>query len=262
VGLGLAAASISGCAGSGQAAEIGQAALDPAAAVGHTSDALRLAGSSKVRTRMEMVSGGTRLAVSGVGAFDYARRQGELKVVPPRDAAGVEEHGPITELLVSGALYMKNRGAGVPADKWVRMDTARLADGNLVYGGATDPLISAELLRGSRDVTLVGEETMDGVPVRHYRGTADIARAAESAGPSSRGALRAAAGGFVVAAVPFEAYLDGGGRLLKVLQRFTFGNGAVVTSITRLYGFGSPVRVRVPDTDDLYPGKIVSPPAA
>ena len=67
---------------------------------------------------------------------------------------------------------MKNRGAGVPADKWVRVDTADLSDGNLVTGGATDPYAAAALLRGTRTATYVGRTELAGTHVRHYRGTA------------------------------------------------------------------------------------------
>ena len=111
----------------------------------------------------------------------------------PRDAAGAEEHKPVTELLTPGALYMKDRGAGVPAGKWVRVDTTALADGNLVTGGATEPLAAAELLRGAQDVAWSGEERSAGCAVRHFRGTADIARAAR--GPAGPRGARCAGGG-------------------------------------------------------------------
>jgi hypothetical protein len=180
--------------------------------------------------------------------------------VLPVDAAGEPEHKPITELMTPGALYMKNRGEGVPADKWVRVDTTELSDGNLVTGGATEPLAAAELCRGAGEVTYVGEETdsVDGSRVLHYRGVADLGRAAANASPGSRGALRAAAKGFSVTAVPFEAYLDEKGRLRTLRQRFTFTNGAEVVSTTRFYGFGVPVRVVLPAKGDIYRGKIVS----
>ncbi|MYS25296.1 hypothetical protein GA0115240_17741, partial [Streptomyces sp. DvalAA-14] len=190
--------------------------------VAGAADTLVQAGSSRVSTSMRMASGGTWLTITGTGGFDYARRQGELTLELPKDAAGAEEHKPITELLTPGALYMKNRGEGVPASKWVRVDTTRLPDGNLVTGGATEPLAAAELLRGAERVTLVGEETRDGVRVRHYRGVADIARAAEAAPAAERGPLRAAAKGFTVTRVPFDAWLDSVGRLRELSQRFTF----------------------------------------
>lgn len=162
---------------------------------------------------------------------------------------------------------MKDRGAGVPEGKWVRVDTTRLPDGNLVTGGATEPLAAAELLRGAQQVTLVGEETVDGVRVRHYRGSADIVRAARATPAAARGPLRAAAKGFTVTDVPFDAWLDGAGRIRELTQRFTFspagrapgtGQDVTVVSTTRFDRFGSPVPVIMPRAADIWSGKIVS----
>ncbi|MFB6816620.1 hypothetical protein ACFCV8_18975 [Streptomyces sp. NPDC056347] len=217
------------------------------------------AGTAEVRTSMETAAGGTRVTIRGRGVYDFRTGTGRLTVVLPRDAAGADEHLPITELLAPGALYMKNRGAGVPAGKWVRVDTTALADGNLVTGGATDPMAAAELLLGARRVTYVGRTELAGAPVRHYRGTADLALAARRAGPGSRGALAAAAKGFSTDEVPFDAYLDDQGRLRKVRHRFDFtgeGPAVEVVSTTLLFGFGVPVSVRLPDGGDIYTGRI------
>lgn len=236
---------------------------EPGQVVARAVDALVAARSSKTSTSMEMAAGGTRVTIRGEGVYDFTRRMGRLKVVLPRDAAGAEEHRPITELLAPGALYMKNRGAGVPADKWVRVDTATLPDGNLVTGGVTDPMVAAELLRGAGAVTFVGEEDLAGVRVRHYRGTADIPRAADAAGPHARGSLAAAAKGFGrdKGAVPFDAYFDAQGLLRKLRQRFSYvndGRTVAVASTTLLYGFGVPAAVNLPAERDIYAGKIES----
>ncbi|WP_406504877.1 hypothetical protein [Streptomyces sp. NBC_01602] len=221
-----------------------------------------VAGSAEVRTSMETAAGGTRVTITGRGTYDFRKQRGRLTLVLPKDAAGEEEHRPITELFTPGALYMKNRGAGVPDSKWVRVDTTALEDGNLVTGGATDPMAAAELLRGAREVTYVGRIELAGVPVRHYRGTADIGRAARTASPGSRDALTAAARGFRTNAVPFDVYLDEAGRLRKVRHRFSFANGGdggptvQVVSTTLLSGFGAPVTVQLPDDRDIYTGKI------
>ncbi|WP_435303794.1 hypothetical protein [Streptomyces lavendulae] len=231
---------------------------DPAAAVRGAADALTAAGSAQTRTAMEMATGGTRVTIRGEGGVDFRKRMGQLLVMLPADVKGQPEHRPITELLVPGALYMKNRGAGVPDDKWVRLDTTTLSDGNLVTGGATDPVAAAELLRGAQEVTYVGETDLAGTKVRHYRGTTDIARAAQSASPGVKGALEAAAKGFSKGSVPFDAYLDEEGRLRKVRHRFTYvKNGVIdVSSTTLLYGFGTPVTVVLPPSGDIYAGKI------
>ncbi|WNI30290.1 hypothetical protein [Streptomyces sp. ITFR-6] len=214
---------------------------------------------AKVSTSMETAAGGTRVTIRGRGTYDFRSRSGRLEVVLPQDAVGKEEHLPITELLAPGALYMMNRGAGVPKDKWVRIDTTTLADGNLVTGGATDPMAAAELLLGARAVTYLGESDLAGVTVRHYRGTTDIGRAARQAPAASRGALTAAAKGFRTDTVPFDAYLDEQGRLRKVRHRFSFANegpAVEVVSTTLLYGFGVPVSVRIPAGRDIYTGEI------
>ncbi|MFD3326382.1 hypothetical protein [Streptomyces sp. NPDC058701] len=257
VGVSLAVVVTGGCGGPARGSDDAPPA-DPGAVVRGAADVLTRSGSARARTAMEMATGGTRVTIRGEGGVDFKNRMGRLLVMLPADVKGKADHRPITELLVPGALYMKNRGAGVPADKWVRVDTTTLADGNLVTGGATDPLVAAELLRGAREVTYVGETEVAGTRVRHYRGTTDIARAAGSASAGVRGALEAAAKGFSKDAVPFDAYLDAEGRLRKVRHRFTYVNNGVidVSSTTLLYGFGTPVTVVLPPSGDIYAGKI------
>ncbi|MEU0669025.1 hypothetical protein ABZ508_29260 [Streptomyces lavendulocolor] len=255
VTVAVVGALVSGCSAAADASP----GTDPGDAVRGAPGALTRAGTSKARTSMEMATGGTRVTIRGEGVYDFARRHGRLRVVLPEDPSGTDGHRPITELLAPGALYMKNRGAGVPADKWVRVDTTTLEDGNLVTGGATDPAAAAELLRGARDVTRVGEEDLAGVRVVHYRGVSDLGRAARAASPQVRGALEAAAKGFAKDAVPFDAYLDREGRLRKVRHRFSFtnqGRTVAVASTTLLYEFGAPVDVRLPAREDIYSGRV------
>ncbi|MEU1120883.1 MULTISPECIES: hypothetical protein [unclassified Streptomyces] len=244
-----------GCSGSGAVAD-GSGAVDPGDVVRKSADSLVRAGSSKANTSMEMASGGTRVTIRGTGVYDFGRQLGRFEVVLPRDPAGKAEHRPITELMSDGALYMKNRGAGVPADKWVRIETRSLSDGNLVTGGATDPLAAAELLRGARKVGFVGEERLGGTEVRHYRGVVDLRAAARAASAGQRGALGAAARkGFSKGSVPFDVYLDDRGRVRKVRQRFAVSD-VNVASTTLLYDFGVDVKVRLPAEEDIFAGKI------
>ncbi|MET8572856.1 hypothetical protein [Streptomyces sp. NPDC004783] len=253
-----------GC--SGEDASVQEArAGDPVRELEQAADRLVAAGSSKARTAVEMASGGTRVTIRGEGVYDFRERLGRLKVRLPQDPAGTSEHRPITELLAPGALFMKNRGAGVPDDKWVRVATASLSDGNLVTGGATDPFAAAEVLRGTRTATYVGRTEVAGTAVRHYRGTADLARAARDASDGNKEALAAAAEGFATAEVPFDAYLDDAGRIRKLRHHFSFVNGrdtgtVAVSSTTLLYDFGAAVRVRLPEDDDIYAGKIAQEP--
>ena len=249
------------CSGGGDAAADSRAAGDPVQVLHRAADTLVGAGSSKARTSMEMATGGTRVTIRGEGVYDYRKQLGQLKVLLPQDPAGASEHRPITELLAPGALFMKNRGAGVPADKWVRVDTRTLSDGNLVTGGATDPFAAAEVLRGTRTAEYVGRTEVAGAAVRHYRGTADLAVAAKGASAGGKESLAAAAKGFATAEVPFDVYLDDQGRIRKIRHRFSFVNGqqkgtVAVASTTLLYDFGTPADVRLPKDADIYAGRI------
>ncbi|MET8014175.1 hypothetical protein ABZU86_21390 [Streptomyces sp. NPDC005271] len=272
-------AAVSGCSSETVADERpgGAAKEETAVAVLHrAADVLVRSGSSRVRTTMETAAGGTRVSIRGSGAYDFEKRLGRLRLLLPRDAMGAAEHAPITELLASGALFMRNRGAGIPSDKWVRVDTTGIPDGNLVTGGATDPLTAVELLRGVRKARLVGEEGLDGALVRHYRGITDIGRAARVASTGVRGPLEAAAKGFDEPTVAFDAYLDGFGRPREVRHRFTVsrrasgweqprGQGAMarravgVASTTELYDFGASAVIELPKPGDIYTGKVGSP---
>ncbi|HLL36783.1 hypothetical protein [Streptomyces sp.] len=250
-----------GCQSDGAAADDTRPAAEAVPTLHRAAEALVAARTSRARTSMEMATGGTRVTIRGEGVYDYTRRLGRLKVRLPHDAAGQTEHRPITELLAPGALYMKNRGAGVPADKWVRVDTTTLSDGNLVTGGATDPFAAAEVLRGARTATYVGRTEVAGTPVHHYRGTADLAEAARKASPGGKASLAAAAKGFATADVPFDVFLDDEGRIRKVRHRFSFVNGSekatvAVASTTLLYDFGTPADVRLPPARDIYAGRI------
>lgn len=254
-----------GCSPDGAAADDQMPPGRPAAleAVRGSADALVRAASAAVVTTMETVSGGTRVAIRGSGHYNFRTATGELRILLPDPAGGDSgPHPPITEILTPGALYMKNRGAGVPSDKWVRVDSAALADGNLVTGGATDPLAAAELLRGAREVTYRGAERLDGVRVRHYSGTTGIEAAAGAASARTRPVLTAAGKGFTTDEVPFDVYLDDAGRLRKVRQRFHFANGSpqgtTVTSTTHLTDFGTKSSVALPDREDIYTGKIAA----
>lgn len=297
--------SLSGCAGT-RAASTDWSGGDPLTAVRQAADVLERSGTSRTRTAVRLASGGTRVTITGTGGFDYGRRIGRIRITLPQQPSGATAGQPITELITPGALYMKNRGAGVPAGKWVRVATAALPDGNLVANGATDPLSAAELLRGAREVSYLGQRRLPGGAVlRHYSGTTDIGAAARAASGGARRQLTAAADGFVTERVPFDAYLDGRGRLREVRHWFTLGPGdgtgggtatgggagdgqptgaggdetgdaagaerrgeragdegrgaSAVASTTRMYDFGAPVDVGMPDPDDIYTGEIATP---
>ncbi|WP_059005777.1 hypothetical protein [Streptomyces specialis] len=256
-GLVAALLALAGCSGTGAAAEDERAAAGRGAraaeVVRRAADLLAASGTSQAHTAMEMASGGTRVTLHGEGGFDYGERVGELRVTLP-------EGEPVTEIFVPGLLYMKNRGAGVPSDKWVRVDVTSLPDGNLVTGGATDPITAAELLRGVLTVADLGEATVHGETLRHFRGVTDIAAAARAASSEqAREQLTAAVEGFTETEVPFDVFLDERGLPRKVRHQFSYAgdaSGVDVASTVTLFDFGTPVAVALPAAGDVYAGAV------
>jgi hypothetical protein len=231
---------------------------DPLKAVRAAADLTGRVGSARTATHLVTRSLGKEAVFTGTGAYDYVKRIGSVSVVLPPGAA---TKGRMTEVVVPGVVYLQNSGAKVPAGKWVRLDVRQLPDGNLVSSGTTDPATAAGALRGALDARLVGSGTMGGTAVNRYRGTLDLAKAAKATGGRAAAGLRAAASTFTVKKVPYEVWLDGQGRLHKVVEVFTFASvpgskaakdQVVVTSTTTLSQFGAPVNAAEPAPAEVY----------
>ncbi|MFJ2868621.1 hypothetical protein [Kitasatospora sp. NPDC087314] len=243
-----------------------QLAADPLTAVRNAADITGRTGSAHVATELLTESSEKKAAFTGTGGYDYVKRIGRLEVqVPP----GAATTGKIVEVVLPGTVYLQNSGAKVPEGKWVKLDVRQLPDGNLVSGGATDPATAAGALRGAQKADAVGTETVDGVSLHHYRGTLDLAKAADATGGRGGDGLRMGAQTFTVKEVPYDAWLDDQGRLHKVVEVFTFAGVAgskeakdqvKVTSTTSLTDFGKPVEAAEPAASDIYAMKPTESP--
>ncbi|MFB7476456.1 hypothetical protein [Kitasatospora sp. NPDC056184] len=235
-----------------------QLSADPLTAVRGAADITGRSGSAHAVTELVTESAEKKAVFTGTGGYDYVKRIGRLEVqVPP----GAATTGKIVEVLLPGTVYLQNSGAKVPEGKWVKLDVRQLPDGNLVSGGATDPSSAAGALRGAQKAELVGAETLDGVALKHYRGTLDLAKAADATGGRGGDGLRMGAQTFTVKEVPYDVWLDDQGRLHKVVEVFTFAGVAgskeakdqvKVVSTTTLSDFGAPVEAAEPPAADIF----------
>ncbi|MFJ9611750.1 hypothetical protein ACIRS1_35990 [Kitasatospora sp. NPDC101176] len=255
-----------GCSAGGSAADSAdersaapdQLAADPLTAVRNAADITGRTGSAHTATELVTESSEKKAVFSGTGGYDYVKRIGRLEVqVPP----GAATTGKIVEVVLPGTVYLQNSGAKVPEGKWVKLDVRQLPDGNLVSSGATDPASAAGALRGAQKADAVGTETVDGVALHHYRGTLDLAKAADATGGRGGDGLRMGGQTFTVKEVPYDVWLDDQGRLHKVVEVFTFAGVAgskeakdqvKVTSTTSLTDFGKPVEAAEPPASDIY----------
>ncbi|MFC5890681.1 hypothetical protein RMN57_21835 [Kitasatospora sp. CM 4170] len=273
--LAAALAGLAGCSG-GATGSAGSAdrktgapdqlSADPLTAVRSAADITGRTGSAHAATELVTESAEKKAVFTGTGGYDYVKRIGRLEVAVPPGAATT---GNIVEVVLPGTVYLQNSGAKVPEGKWVKLDVRQLPDGNLVSSGATDPASAAGALRGAQKAELVGPETVGGVPLKHYRGTLDLAKAAEATGGRGGDGLRMGAQTFTVRDVPYDVWLDEQGRLHKVVEVYTFAgvpgskeakDQVKVTSTTSLADFGKPVEAAEPAAADIYAMKPTESP--
>jgi len=251
---------LTACTGGGQNQDSSadQLSADPLTAVRSTADITGRTGSAHAATELTTEAADKKAVFHGTGGYDYVKRLGRLEIdVPP----GAATNGKIAEVVLPGTVYLQNSGAKIPEGKWVKLDVRQLPDGNLVSSGATDPATAAGALRGAQTAELVGSETVDGVELKHYKGTLDLVKAADATGGRGADGLRMAGQTFTVKEVPYEVWLDGQGRLHKVVENFTFAGVAgstaakdqvKVVSTLSLTDFGKPVDAAEPAAADLW----------
>ncbi|MFJ5233403.1 hypothetical protein ACIQBJ_26335 [Kitasatospora sp. NPDC088391] len=264
----LLVSALAGCSTGGQAGggSVDQLSADPLTAVRSSADLTGRSGSAHAATELVTEAADKKAVFHGTGGYDYVKRLGRLEIdVPP----GAATTGKITEVVLPGTVYLQNSGAKIPEGKWVKLDVRQLPDGNLVSSGATDPASAAGALRGAQTAEVVGTETVDGVELKHYKGVLDLAKAADATGGRGADGLRMAGQTFTVKEVPYEVWLDGQGRLHKLVENFTFAGVAgstapkdqvKVTSTVALSQFGAPVEAAEPAAADIFSMKATPSP--
>ncbi|MEZ0094567.1 hypothetical protein [Streptacidiphilus sp. EB129] len=256
---------VSGCSGSAttdavKSSSADSLAADPLTAVRAAADITGRTGSVQDSSTLESASAAKKMTLHGSAVYNYTSRLGRMNVTIP--ASGSTPGKVLVEIVGPGVIYMQNSGAKkVPPGKWLQVGVQQLADGNLVSSGATDPASAANALRGALTAKAVGTETVNGVLLKHYTGTLDLAKAAAATGGGAAAGLALAGHTFTVKQVPYEVWLDQHGRINRIVETFTFAGVAgstapkdqvVVVSETDFSGFGSPVTVAVPASKDVY----------
>lgn len=194
-------------------------------------------GTALLAMTVEVSGGATDLTVEGSGGVDFATGAGWFAV----DLLGqqIEMRSDATTLFV--------RRAGDEGWVAVRADEAAGTGLDSFGSGPSEASAFVDLLRGeASDVEDLGDEEIDGEPVRHLRVEMDLDSAIAAADESRRGPLEQL--GALVPEdgdLPFEVWIDE--RNLPVRQRLEGqlqGVGLVVT--VDLTDWGAPLDVAIP----------------
>ena len=205
-------------------------------------------GSSKFSLSSTTTIGKQDVTFMGEGAFDYAKKSGQLTFAVPGADGSPDGGGTIEQRIIGADLYLTlPQQAGV----FYKLKVADVAGTSL--GASTDPTAPLQALKGASGVEEVGKETVRGVETTHYEGSYDVAEAIASASGPSKAVLASTLGATTLKEVPFDAYLDGEGRLVKFEQELelpptpqTGGDVLKSRTVLELYDFDTVVTVSAP----------------
>jgi hypothetical protein len=261
----LAAATAAlGAAGCGS-----EATLDPVAQAAQTTEH---AGGMQVALNASVSLGGMQpIALSGRGSLDLAAHEGQLVAslsgLPAGAAAGLGGAGLQATILLKGdALYVSSpvlAGKLPGGAQWLRVDAARVQHAAGLPAGtlgasAVDPTQFLSRLRmAGGHVTIVGHDTVRGVPTTHYEGHLDVSQALHAGGASTgaQAQIGQLLTQFGLGGVPVEAWVDGQGRLRKLtidLQLNALGRSVALHVALECFGFGSVPPVTAPPAAQVY----------
>lgn len=205
-------------------------------------------GTSRLSLTTQTSTGGTEVLFVGEGAYDHAADEGRLVFRVPTEGGEPVDGGTIEERLVGDDLYLS---LPEPAGVFYRLTVADVASTSL--GGSAEPTAWLQALQGLTDVEEVGHAEVRGVETTRYRGELDVEDAVAGASGTAAQVLEASLRATDAERIPFEADLDGEGRLVRLVHQIdvpagpaTGGREVTSRGTLELYDFGTEVDVAVP----------------
>lgn len=213
------------------------------------------AGSSRFTLTTTTAIGDQDVTLAGEGSYDYAKRNGQLVYQVP-GSQGQTTGGTIEQRVLGNDLYLMLPDQ---PEVFYKLPVSEVAGTPL--GSSTDPTAALQALVGVGAVSKVGTQTIRGQESTHYRGEYDVAQAlAQTQGPA-RAVLEATLGKTSLTRVPFDAFLDEQGRMVRFEQRIelpasprTGGRPLTSTFAIELFDFGTAVTVVPPPGETVRDG--------
>lgn len=216
------------------------------------------AGTYKADITGAMEVAGQSVDMSGTGAFDSAKKQGQMSYTMTLAGQDIDMDMVFDFPIIY--MHIPPEIGPLPGSKtWVKMDFEKLGQkqgidfGQLMQAGQSDPSQGLDYLRGVSDVHAVGEEDVRGVPTTHYTGVVDL-QALGAKDPELKEQLDQLVERSGVSDVPVEVWIDDEGFVRRMKQTLE-GNGSGLqmnmTMTTELYDFGTDVTIEKPPANDV-----------
>ena len=199
------------------------------------AEATERTGSARIELSTSMELDGRTYAMEGEGQIDFDDFRSYFRMTEDGDFAAF---GDVEMISIGRVLYQRPVGES----KWVKTKVDTRA-GAASFATGPDEFLSY-LESVSEDVTSLGREVLDGVPVTHLRATLDAS--ALDDGASTAG----------TEFDPFDVWIDDANRVRKMAFSASF-DGADASSpgtmrmTMRFWDFGLPVDVAAPPPEDV-----------
>lgn len=232
-------------------------------------DIVRLAGESTTEAgtaKLAMAVDGAGVTMTGEGVTSLEETKAAITM---KMAAGGQTID-MEMVMLDQMLYIKMPAGMNPTGKpWVSLDLDALSKqagfdiAQLQQLKSADPTSTLAYFKGvSDDVKEVGEEDVRGEKTTKYTATFDIAKAIENVEDADgKKALQDATSKLGVNEIPATIWIDGDGRMRKMVQTFDLskiedaqGATGEMTMTFELYDFGTDLDVKAPPADQVGDG--------
>ena len=196
--------------------------------------------------------GSMTLQSSETGALSFTERRAHFyKLVPGG--------GTPQEIVLNGPLAYTNANIDAAlkdsrVKPWTKLDTRRLSAAQLA--AHPDELshvrVIAYLAGGVDHGSKIGTDTITGEQQVHYRGVVDPAQVVAAAPASERAALRSAIrNDYLAKPFPADFWVDGDGRVRRVLVGYRTAGGGQIVVDGRFSEFGVKLDLHVPAASEI-----------
>lgn len=203
-------------------------------------DAQKSAGSFKGRATT--TTAGTSMTIETEATYE-----GDKALAHGKTTAGSPQQ--LETVSAAGVVYIKSEGLGVPAGKWLKIDSNDPANKDNPFAALaaiSDPETALRAMGDLDSLELVGAEKVDGVDADHYKAVMNTKSYAEVLG------LPADAATTLPKTIPFDIWIDDENRPVKYEVSLSVQGVTTSTSQT-YYDYGADVEVSIPEDSDTVP---------
>jgi len=243
--------------------------VDPVAAAATKTEQ---AGGAKMTMSIDITDGTTQktFSITANGVFDQHQGEMTMDMSSVLQSAGLPS-GSASEMKFiyleedgDPVMYMNSPplASQLPGGKsWIRLDLEKAGkslgvDFNQVMSQSSqNPAQTLDMLRASGQIDKVGPDTVNGVATTEYKGTIDLAKAAELHGGAAQQLVQRLIAQGAPSHIPFEVWIgdDGLVRQLRTTEDIQTGGKSLSAVVTiDMSDFGTDVSVSAPPAGEVF----------